>query len=213
MSPDGRRLAYLATRASGDSYVVAGLAIRDLASGRTRVLAAPAGKWPEGPLNWSPDGRTIAVYDGTRIRLVGVATARDLASQPGVRGDAPNHAIPARTYPAQTTTTSSTPAPAPPAPTTATSRAPVFLDGRTLVAVYDCCIGESHLVAFDLRTGKRTPFATLSGPAETIVRAAPGRLLVVTGRARARARLARARADARDRRHRRGRLSPCLPSE
>ena len=38
----------------------------------------------------------------------------------------------------------------------------------------------SHLVAFDLRTRKRTPFATLYGPPVNIARIAAGRLLVVT---------------------------------
>jgi hypothetical protein len=65
-------------------------------------------------------------------------------------------------------------------PTTATSRAPVYLDAHTVVAVYDCCIGLSHLVAFDLRTGRRTTFATLYGPPVNMIRIGPGRLLVVT---------------------------------
>jgi hypothetical protein len=68
----------------------------------------------------------------------------------------------------------------PSAPTTATSAAPVYLDANTLVGVYDCCIGLSHLSAFDLRTGNRTTFATLYGPPVDMVRAGPGRLLVVT---------------------------------
>src|SRR5439155_25951207 len=68
----------------------------------------------------------------------------------------------------------------PPMQTTATSQAPVFLDASTLVVVYDCCTGYSHLDAFDLRTGKRTAFATLYGPPVNIIRIGSGRLLVVT---------------------------------
>jgi hypothetical protein len=132
----------------------------------------------------------IAVYDGTRLRLVTVATARDLASQPPVPGDTPNHPISARVYPSAPAPGSTPPqlppgvpvvtVRPPPAPTTATSMAPVFLDANTLVAVCDCCVGYSHLVAFDLRTGRQTAFATLYGPPESMSRLKPGVLLVVT---------------------------------
>jgi hypothetical protein len=136
-------------------------------------------------VNWSPDGRRVAVFDGTRIRLVDVATAQNLGSQPGVPGDKPNHPIAARVYPPDPSAGKPTTVPTvtlqrPPAPTRATSLAPVFLDATTLVAVYDCCIGYSHLVAFDLRTGRRTMFAELYGPPENISRIGGERLLVVT---------------------------------
>jgi hypothetical protein len=64
--------------------------------------------------------------------------------------------------------------------TTATSQAPVYLDANTLVVVYDCCTGYSHLNAFDLRTGRRSAFAKLYGPPVNIIRIGTGRLLVVT---------------------------------
>lgn len=68
----------------------------------------------------------------------------------------------------------------PPMQTTATSQAPVYLDANTLVVVYDCCTGYSHLNTFDLRTGKRSAFAKLYGPPVNFIRIGTGRLLVVT---------------------------------
>ena len=68
----------------------------------------------------------------------------------------------------------------PPMQTTATSQTPVYLDANTLVVVYDCWTGYSHLNAFDLRTGKRGAFARLHGPPVDIIRIGTGRLLVVT---------------------------------
>jgi hypothetical protein len=194
VSPDGRELAYLATGTSPRSglWRVTALAVVEVATGRRRSIAAPPSpSLPAGPLGWSPDGRSIAAFDGTRIRLVDVAVARELATQPGVRGDDPGHPIAPRTYspsPAQTTTAPSPASPPvqtvtvapPPTPTTATSTTPAFLDQQTIVADYDCCIGDQHLVAFDLASGRRTPFATLYGPPVTIARVAPGRLLIAT---------------------------------
>jgi len=129
--------------------------------------------------------------DEQEIRIVDVATAQDLESQPAVPGDVPNHPISKRIYPSGPPAGTATVAPAPGVPvitittrpppqTTSTSSAPVYLDANTLVVVYDCCTGLSHLVAFDLRTGKRTAFATLYGPPVNIVRVGSGRLLVVT---------------------------------
>jgi hypothetical protein len=102
LSPDGTELAFIATTESpnGGYYTPTGLEILDLGSGARRVLAPPtppAGShrpyWPTGPLNWSPDGAKVAVFAGDQIRIVDVATAEDLASQPTVPGDVPNHPI------------------------------------------------------------------------------------------------------------------------
>ena len=193
LSPDGTTLAFIATVESPT-----GLELLDLATGTNRLLAPPtppAGShklyWPVGPLNWSPDRTKIAVFAGDQIRIVDVATAQDLESQPTVPGDVPNHPISKRIYPSEPPAGTATVAPAPGVPvitittrpppqTTSTSSAPVYLDANTLVVVYDCCTGLSHLVAFDLRTGKRTAFATLYGPPVNIVRVGSGRLLVVT---------------------------------
>jgi hypothetical protein len=200
LSPDGTRLAFISTAESpnGGYYTPTGVEILDLSSGASRVLAPPtppAGShklyWPTGPLNWSPDGAKIAVFAGDQIRIVDVATAQDLASQPTIPGDIPNHPISKRIYPSGPPPGASTVAPPPGVPvitittklpmqTTATSHAPVYVDANTLVVVYDCCTGYSHLNAFDLRTGKRSVFATLYGPPVNIIRIGTGRLLVVT---------------------------------
>jgi WD40-like Beta Propeller Repeat len=201
LSPDGAKLAFIATAESpnGGYYTPTGLAILDLASGASRLLAPPppaAGShkvsWPAGPLNWSPDGTKIAVFAGDQIRIVDVATAQDLASQPTIPGDVPNHPISKRTYPSGPPPGTSTVAPPPgglrvitvttppPTQTTATSQAPVYLNADTMVVVYDCCTGYSHLSAFNLQNGKRSVFATLYGPPVNIIRIGPGRLLVVT---------------------------------
>jgi hypothetical protein len=49
----------------------------------------PEGTPPELVINWSPDGRRVAVFDDSRIRLVDVANAQDAPSQPSVAGLAP----------------------------------------------------------------------------------------------------------------------------
>jgi WD40-like Beta Propeller Repeat len=200
LSPDGTKLAFIATAESpsGGYYTPTGLEILDLGSGASRLLgppAPPAGShkpyWPTGPLNWSPDGAKVAVFAGDQIRIVDVATAQDLPSQPTVPGDVPNHPISKRIYPSgpppgAATVVSPPGVPVvtitttPPMQTTATSQAPVYLDANTLVVVYDCCTGYSHLNAFDLRTGKRSAFAKLYGPPVNIIRIGTGRLLVVT---------------------------------
>jgi hypothetical protein len=200
VSPDGTKLAFIATAESpnGGYYTPTGLEILDLGSGTSRKLTQPVPPpgshklyWLTGPLNWSPDGDKIAVFAGDQIRIVDVATAQDIASQPAVPGDVPNHPVSKRIYPSGPPPGTATVAPPPGVPvvtittkppmqTTATSQAPVYLDANTLVVVYDCCTGYSHLNAFDLRTGKRSVFATLYGPPVNIIRVDAGRLLVVT---------------------------------
>src|SRR5207244_445765 len=93
-----------------------------------------------------------AVFDGDRIRLVDVASARNVMSQPSVEGGS-NYTPPL---------------------------SPAFLDANTLVVLADCCIGSQHLVAVDLRSGARDPFAVLSSPVENIRRLRSGRFLTVT---------------------------------
>jgi hypothetical protein len=132
----------------------------------------------------------LALAAGRRTAYFAVLTGDETPpSLERIDRDLPNHPISKRIYPPPPAPTSTvTPPPGvpvvrvapPPAPTTATSRAPVYLDAHTLVAVYDCCIGSSHLVAFDLRTGKRTAFATLDGPPVNSVRLGSGRVLLVT---------------------------------
>lgn len=160
LSPDRRRLAYISTWVRAGIIYRTTLVVRDLRTGRRHAIPlgprVPLGTPPELVINWSPDGRAVAVFDGSRIRLVDVATASDVSSQPGVTGDAAG-------------SSSRTP-----------SLAPVFLDAHTLVVLADCCVGKQHLLAIDLRSGARTPFADLSSPTESVRRLGRGLLLTVT---------------------------------
>lgn len=161
LSPNRTQLAYVSTalRQSSDIVDRTALVIRDLRTGHRRSIPfAPnvlLGTPPELIINWSPDGTTIAVFDGAAIRLVDATTATTVPSQPLVPGDAP------------------TPGQTPPL-------APAFLNEDTLIILAGCCIGPQELVAVDLRSGGRTPFANLSSPAENLERLKPGLLLAVT---------------------------------
>jgi dipeptidyl aminopeptidase/acylaminoacyl peptidase len=188
VSPDGTRLAYLSTAVSTTNALVqpTALTVLNLQTGATRSIAV-ASPLAAGPLNWSPDGTRIAVSDGTQIRLVLVASAQDLASQPTLPGDANPHAVSPRMYAGKPSppTTPATPGtivvgPPPPGPNVAISHAPVFVDAHTVVVDYDCCIGDQHLVAFDLGSGAKTAFATLTAPAWRDAPAGAGRVLLVT---------------------------------
>jgi hypothetical protein len=160
VSPDKTRLAYVSTRVRAEIVYRTALVVRDLRTRRVRAIPlgpdVPLGTPPELVINWSPDGRAVAVFDGSRIRIVDVASAVDVPSQPGISGDA-------------TSTGTHTP-----------WLAPVFLNANTLVVLADCCIGRQNLLAIDLRSGTPTPFAELSSPAENIRRLKPGLLLTVT---------------------------------
>src|SRR5207244_2120502 len=138
MSPDLTRLAYVSTDRRADIVYRTALVLRDLRNGRTRSIpfgpSVPMGTPPELVINWSPDGGRVAVFDGDRIRLVDVASARNVMSQPSVEGGS-NYTPPL---------------------------APAFLDANTLVVLADCCIGSQHLVAVDLRSGAPDPFAVPS---------------------------------------------------
>jgi hypothetical protein len=153
LSPDLTRLAYVSTNRRVDIVYRTALVIHELRTGRTDSIPLPrdlaVGTPPELVINWSPDGRRIAIFDGNQIRLVDVAGANDVGSQPSV-------------------------------PRTSASLAPVFVDAHTLVVLDDCCIGRQHLVAVDLRSGARHPFAVLSSPVENIRRQRSGLLLTVT---------------------------------
>jgi hypothetical protein len=98
-----------------------------------------------------------------------------VSSEPGVPGDTVAHGITPGAVVAQPGTVA-----APPPASRARSTAPVFLDARTLVVDYNCCLGRQHLVAFDLVTGRHSDFATVSSPVVAARRIGAGRLLVVT---------------------------------
>jgi hypothetical protein len=142
--------------------------VRELRTGATRripfVTDQPLGTPPELVLNWSPDGRRIAVLT-TKLpaagssgvpretRLVDVATARSVASQPAVLPTA-------RTLTAPT--------------------APAFLRAGTLAFDANCCIGAQRLETAEVGSARHAAFATVSSPAVAIGSWKPGRLLVVT---------------------------------
>jgi hypothetical protein len=160
LSPDKTRLAYVSTRVRAEIVYRTALVVRDLRNRRVRAIPlgpdVPLGTPPELVINWSPDGRSVAVFDGSRIRIVDVASAVDVPSQPGIPGDAPSSG------------------------TDTPWLAPVFLNADTLVVLADCCIGRQHLLAIDVSSGTPTPFAGVSSPAENIRRLKPGVLLTVT---------------------------------
>jgi hypothetical protein len=88
LSPDLTRLAYVSTDRRVDVVYRTALIIRELRTGRAKSIPlgpdVPMGTPPELVINWSPDGRRIAIFDGDRIRLVDVANANDVMSQPSV---------------------------------------------------------------------------------------------------------------------------------
>jgi WD40 repeat protein len=160
LSPDRTRLAYVSTQRRDEIVYRTALVVRRLGTRQETAFLlgprVPLGTPPELVINWSPDGRRIAIFDGSTIRIVDVANRRDVTAQPAIPSD------PVR--PGERDT----------------SLAPVFLDANTLVVLADCCIGRQRLVAVDLRSGARTPFAGLSSPAESIRRLKQRRLLTVT---------------------------------
>jgi hypothetical protein len=158
LSPDRARLAFLASAVQAGIEWEVGLVVRDLRGGRSTSIPfgtpMAGGTPPELVVNWSPDGRRIAVFDGRTVRLVDPARALRIDTEPfvGVAGS----------------------------PTQEPSLAPVFLNGHTLVVLENCCIGKQRLVSIDLRSGAQAPFATLSAPPEAIRRVRPGLLVTVT---------------------------------
>lgn len=151
LSPDKTRLAYVNVELRSDIKYRTAVTIRNLRTGALLRLPlapkVPLGTPPELVINWSPDRRQLALFDGSRIRIVDSENGSDIPMK----------------------------APHPPG-----EFAPVFVDRNTLVVQAGCCIGPQRLVAVDLRSGARTPFATLSSPVEQVRRVRSGRLLVVT---------------------------------
>jgi len=94
LSPDRSRLAYVTSELDVDIVYRTALVIRDLRTGQADSIPlgpdVPEGTPPELVSNWSPDGTRVAIFDGYRIRLVDVRTAKNVVSQPSVsRGLAP----------------------------------------------------------------------------------------------------------------------------
>ena len=86
LSPDRTRLTFLATAAREDIVEETGLVVRDLRSGSDRLIPfgipVPGGTPPDLVVNWSPDGRRIAVFDRKAIRLVDAAHAARIDTEP-----------------------------------------------------------------------------------------------------------------------------------
>jgi hypothetical protein len=76
LSPDRKRLAYVKVEIRADSKYLTALVIRNLATGRTKSVAlppsTPLGTPPELVTNWSPDGHDLAIFNGSKIRIVDV---------------------------------------------------------------------------------------------------------------------------------------------
>lgn len=90
LSPDGTELAYLTVTMQNDSKYITALVIRDLRTGSPRTIpfppGVPLGTPPELIINWSPHGHSIALFDGTQTRIVNVASAQTVVSQPALPG-------------------------------------------------------------------------------------------------------------------------------
>jgi hypothetical protein len=91
LSPDKTRLAYVSTAVRNEIIYRTALVVRGLRGGPVRTIPlgpdVPVGTPPELVINWSPDGRKIAVFDGSLVRLVDVANAQDVPSQPAIPGE------------------------------------------------------------------------------------------------------------------------------
>ncbi len=90
LSPDRTRIAYLTVEMRNGVQYLAALVVRDLPWGQARTIPLPAGDALGSPpglvLNWSPDGRSIALSDGTRVRVVHISTATTVDSEPSIPG-------------------------------------------------------------------------------------------------------------------------------
>jgi len=92
LSPDKTELAYVTVAIQDDIEYRTALVIRDLQTGNLRTIAFPPGVPMDTPppiiINWSPDGHSIVVFDGTDTRIVNVASAQTVDSQPAIPGAA-----------------------------------------------------------------------------------------------------------------------------
>ena len=157
LNPAQTQLAYVTISfASGIPFARA-LVVRDLRTQQVHSIPLAqrvvVGTPPELIINWSPDGRRIAIFDGHRIRLVDVATAPNVHSQPAVP-EPPDRSGQPPFY------------------------APVYLDAHHVVVDTNCCIHDQHLAAINVLSGARRAFATLSSPPQNLLRLRSGELLV-----------------------------------
>ncbi len=153
LSPGRAELAYVTVARPVDIEYRTALVIRDLQTGNLRIIAFPPGV----PFD-TPPGLVINWSPGGRaVALWDGTTTRIVDVSTATTVDSQS-AIPGGGY----------------------TYSPVFLDRYTLVVLANCCIGRQKLVAVDLRSGIRTPFAQLSSPVENVIRLKPRALLAVT---------------------------------
>jgi eukaryotic-like serine/threonine-protein kinase len=81
VSPDGRRIAFIAADAQGQNLVW----VRDLSENAPRPLAGTEGAFAGSPPFWSPDGQSLAFVAGRRLKRIRVAAGGvvTLADVPG----------------------------------------------------------------------------------------------------------------------------------
>ena len=88
LSPDRTRLAFLATEARDEIVFTVALVVRDLRTGLSRSIPfgtpMASGTPPELVVNWSPDGRSIVLFDGRTLRIVDAESAEQIETQPAV---------------------------------------------------------------------------------------------------------------------------------
>lgn len=152
LSPDRTQLAYVTIELRGDIKYRTDLVVRNLRTGQVRSIPLPE----RAPLGTPPDNVINWSPDGQYVALFDGLVIRivDVATAKTVDQETE---IPGRT-----------------------GLAPVFLNPHTLVVLANCCIGRQRLVAVDLGSGARKPFARLSSPVENERRLRSGRILVVT---------------------------------
>lgn len=151
-SPDGDKLAYRRYRWEGGYCLEDALVIRDVASGEELVWPLPGkdpvtGTPPGWPINWSPDGRHVALV---RDRVVVVLTVDTLSHQvvTGVR-DAEGQV---------------------------SADAPVFIDNEHVAVLFGCCVSDMPVVSVHLDTGARRHLFDAPGPIRSIRRDDGGEL-------------------------------------
>lgn len=150
VSPDGRWLAYLRSKQRAGLKYLAAVVIRNVATGAEHTI--PLGR--DVPVGGPPKLIVNWSPDGSRLAFVTAVGRRDVTRIVDV---ATGHAFP-----------------------TVRVLAPVFLDDARLVGLTNCCIGPQSLVAVDLATGARSPFAMLPAPPVGVRARADGKLLITT---------------------------------
>lgn len=90
LAPDRRRVAFVAAEVVEDIDYRTALVIRAVDGTVSRRIPFPAravvGTPPENVISWSPDGRSVALFDGSLVRLVDTRTGTAVARAPTLPG-------------------------------------------------------------------------------------------------------------------------------